>query len=64
MMVVDTWWDTILGNQAQPGYDMEIISGLKDGVGIDNVGAGGRETFAVGPRRGTQVIVKLVKLRL
>lgn len=39
MMILDTWWAIILGNDEHPGYDMEIISGIREGVGVDNVGA-------------------------
>ena len=38
LMVLDLWWDIILGNDEDPGYDVEIVSGIRDGVGIDNVG--------------------------
>jgi len=35
---VDTFWDVILGSKNSPGYDMEIVSGIVEGVGVDNVG--------------------------
>jgi cytochrome P450 len=41
MMVFDTWWATILGMDGHPGYDIEIISGVQKGVGVDNVGVDG-----------------------
>jgi hypothetical protein len=28
----------ILGDESNEGYDVEIVSGIKDGVGLDNVG--------------------------
>jgi cytochrome P450 len=41
MMILDTWWGIILGDDEHPGYDVEIVSGIQDGVGIDNVGVEG-----------------------
>jgi hypothetical protein len=38
LMVLDLWWDIILGNEKHPGYDVEIVSGIREGVGLDNVG--------------------------
>ena len=38
LLIVNTWWPMILGDKTNPGYDMEIISGIKEGVGMDNVG--------------------------
>ena len=38
LMVIDLWWDIILGNEEKPGYDVEIVSGIREGVGVDNVG--------------------------
>lgn len=37
-MAVETLWDVILGNEINPGYDVQIVSGITQGVGIDNVG--------------------------
>ena len=37
-LVFDMYWENILGNAAHPGYDIEIISGVVDGIGVDNVG--------------------------
>ena len=41
MFFRDIWWKTILGDIDHSGYDVEIVSGLRDGVGIDNVGVEG-----------------------
>jgi hypothetical protein len=38
MMVLDILWETLLGNANHPGYDVDIVSGIREGVGIDNVG--------------------------
>lgn len=38
ILVIDMYWENILGNSEHPGYDVEIISGVVDGTGIDNVG--------------------------
>jgi len=37
-MVMDLLWGIILGNKKDPGFDVEIIDGIQDGVGIDGVG--------------------------
>jgi len=39
MVILDLWWDLIPGNYGHPGYDVEIVSGINEGVGVDNVGA-------------------------
>ena len=31
------YWDIILGDGTHPGYDLVMVSGVQDGVGIDNV---------------------------
>jgi sterol 14-demethylase len=35
---VKIYWSIILGDNVYPGFDIEILSGIKEGVGIDNVG--------------------------
>ena len=35
IMVLDVLWNIIIGNETHDGYEAEITSGLKDGVGID-----------------------------
>lgn len=37
-LLVFLYWSFVLGDENEPGLDVEIISGIKDGVGIDNVG--------------------------
>jgi hypothetical protein len=37
-MVLDLWWSLILGNEEHPGYEVEILSGINEGIGVDNVG--------------------------
>ena len=36
--MISGYWDIILGDGRHPGYDVEIISGVKDSIAIDNVG--------------------------
>ena len=38
ILVLDMYWENILGNAEHPGYDVEIISGVVEGAGFDNVG--------------------------
>jgi hypothetical protein len=38
LILLDTIWSTILGNDAGPGFDVQIMSGIKEGIGIDDVG--------------------------
>ena len=38
LIALDSLWTTILGNDAEPGFDVEIVSGIKEGIGIDEVG--------------------------
>lgn len=38
-MVIDLLWGVILGDEKEPGFDVEIVSGITEGVGIGNVGA-------------------------
>ena len=37
-LLIDTWWPMILGDWKNPGYNIEIVSGIKEGIGFDNVG--------------------------
>jgi sterol 14-demethylase len=32
------YWGLILGRDGEEGFDVEIVEGTKDGVGIDGVG--------------------------
>jgi len=36
--LVDLYWQTILGEKKDLGYDIEIIHGIEEGKGIDGVG--------------------------
>src|ERR1700738_5353203 len=38
MLIMDLLWGIVLGNDQHPGYDIEIVSGVCEGVGLDNVG--------------------------
>jgi len=61
MMVFDIWWGGILGDEKHPGYDVEIISGVREGVGIDNVGVEGawaQENLGTPFELGAPVMVK------
>lgn len=63
-MVVDILWEIILGNESHDGYEVEIVSGLRDGVGVDNVGleAAWVEQNAGTPfQRGESAMVKFTK---
>jgi cytochrome P450 len=60
-MVLDAWWAAILGDESHPGYDVEIISGVREGVGIDNVGveaAWAQENLGTPFEKGDPVMVK------
>ena len=64
MMVLDAWWAAILGNESHQGYDVEIISGVREGVGIDNVGveaAWAQENLGTPFEKGDPVMVKFRK---
>jgi len=37
-MFIDILWEVLLGNDTEPGFDFEIVSGIREGVGLDNVG--------------------------
>jgi hypothetical protein len=39
--VVFLYWSLLLGDERTPGFEVEIISGVKEGRGIDNVGVEG-----------------------
>ena len=38
ILVLDTLWSIINGDETHSGYDVEIVSGVTEGGGIDNVG--------------------------
>lgn len=64
MMVLDTWWAAILGNESHPGYDVEIVSGVREGVGVDNVGveaSWAEENLGTPFEKGDPVMVKFRK---
>ena len=39
LTVLDAMWDTVLGNNDDSGFDVELVKGIIEGVGLDNVGA-------------------------
>lgn len=61
MMVLDILWGTILGNGEHLGFDVELVSGIKEGVGIDNVGveaAWAEENLGTPFEKGGPVMVR------
>lgn len=65
LTVLDAMWDTILGNGDDSGFDVELIDGIFDGVGLDNVGVEGAwSTRNLGTpfQIGRQVRVRFKKL--
>lgn len=64
VMVMDIFWETVLGWGTGGGYDVEIVSGLKKDVGIDGVGveaAWAEENFGTPFERGEPVMVRFKK---
>jgi sterol 14alpha-demethylase len=64
-IVMDVLWGAFLGNEKESGFDIEILGGLKEGVGIDNVGieaAFAEENLGTPFERGGPVMVKFKKL--
>ena len=64
MMVLDILWDTILGNGDDPGYDIEFVSGIREGVGVDNVGvepAWTQENLGTPFEKGQPVMVRFMR---
>jgi len=64
MMVLDILWDTILGNGDDPGYDIEFVSGIREGVGVDNVGvepAWTQENLGTPFEKGQPVMVRFIR---
>lgn len=62
--LLDICWRTFLGNNKDPGYDFEIISGTKDGTGIDNVGVEGAwatDNLGTPFEKGGPIKVKFIK---
>lgn len=63
-MMVKTYWKLILGDDTHPGFNVEIVSGVKDGVGIDNVGvapAWTEENLGTPFQKGSPVMVRFSK---
>ena len=62
-LVMDVFWGLILGTDGE-GYDVEIVSGIKEGVGIDGVGveaAWAEENFGTPFERGDPLLVRFKK---
>lgn len=60
-MVMDLLWGIILGDDKEPGFDVEIVSGIIEGVGIDNVGveaAWAEENLGTPSERGGPVLLR------
>lgn len=38
VLILDAWWPMLLGDGDNPGYEVEIVSGTREGIGFDNVG--------------------------
>jgi hypothetical protein len=67
MMVMDILWDVILGNDEEPGFDMEIVSGVGDGVGVDNIGvepAWTEKNLGTPFTKGDSVIIRFKKRKI
>jgi cytochrome P450 len=63
-MMVRLYWKLILGDDSHPGFDVEIVSGVNDGVGISNVGvapAWTEENLGTPFQRGKPVMVRFNK---
>lgn len=61
MMVMDILWETLLGDAQYPGYDVEIVSGVREGVGVDGVGveaAWAEENLGTPFEKGDPVMVR------
>src|SRR6202035_5312951 len=64
MMLLDILWDTLLGDAENPGFDVKIVSGVKDGVGVDGVGvaaAWAEENLGTPFEKGDPVMVRFHK---
>jgi cytochrome P450 len=60
-MVMDLLWGIILGNDKEPGFEVEIVSGIIEGVGIDNVGveaAWAEENLGTPSEKGGPVLLR------
>ena len=58
------YWSIILGDDTHPGYDVEIVSGLKEGAGLDNVGvepAWAEENLGTPFEKGGPLMVRFIK---
>lgn len=62
--MVMMYWSIVLGNDEEPGFDVEIVSGVREGVGLDNVGVEGawaEENLGTPFVKGDPVIVRFSK---
>jgi cytochrome P450 len=64
-IVIDILWDVFLGTEEETGFDVEIVSGLKEGLGVDDVGveASWAEENLGTPFEKSPVIVRLRKVK-
>jgi cytochrome P450 len=63
-IVIDILWGAFLGTATEPGFDIEILSGIEEGVGIDNVGieaAWAEENLGTPFEKGGPVVVRFSK---
>lgn len=61
LMVMDCLWGVILGDDKEPGFNLEIVSGINEGVGIDNVGveaAWAEENLGTPSGKGDPVLLR------
>jgi cytochrome P450 len=66
-MVMDLLWGIILGDVKEPGFDVEIVSGIIEGVGIDNVGveaAWAEENLGTPSEKGGPVLLRFSRRRV
>lgn len=64
ILVLDILWEGVLGKGKEPGVDIEIVSGIRDGIGVDNVGvepAWAEENLGTPFEKGDPVIVRFKK---
>jgi cytochrome P450 len=59
--MVMVYWSIILGNDEEPGFDVEIVSGVREGLGLDNVGVEGawaEENLGTPFEKGDPIMVR------
>ena len=64
MMVLDILWESVLGNDRHPGFDIEFVEGIQKGVGVDDVGveaAWAQENLGTPFEKGKPVMVRFIR---